>query len=354
MAISRHKMLVLMVRRSLWNNARISTWTLLTLATCATLVTLFATAALEVGRKLGHELRTLGANAVAFPATAAAQWPQFDAAVQRLSARTAALSLRVQLISGKPVAVVAADPQRLADLTPYWSVTGTRGDCLAGQRVVAAFGWKLGQEINLAGEKRRLTGIIQTGDEDEERIFIAGAEPAPNDFRYALVSVAGGESAIEHLQQALAGTGIELKPLRQIVYGEQHVLGKVNVLFVTTLGAVLLLTALGVSASMLARVVERRKEFALLRAIGANKPAVAGFLLAESATVGVAGAVVGFAVGTLLARVAVGRMFHVTITPQWLAFVIALATTTLVSLIAGLAACARTLHFQPAAALRGE
>lgn len=354
MGISRHKMLALIVRRSLWNNARVSAWTLLTLATCAALVTLFTTAAFEVGHKLSHELRTLGANAVAFPASAQADWTQFESAAQRLGARTAALSLRVQLISGKPVAVVAADPQRLADLTPYWSVTGSRGDCMAGQRVVTAFGWKLGQEINLAGNTRRLTGIIQTGDEDEGRIFISSTALAPNDFRYALVSVAGGEAAVEQLERSLTSTGIELKPLRQVLYGEQHVLEKVNVLFLTTLGAVLVLTALGVSASMLARVVERRKEFALLRAIGANRPAVVGFLLAESATVGVVGAVAGFIAGTLLAILAVGRIFHVPIGPQWVAFVIALATTTLVSLVAGLVACGRTLRFQPAAALRGE
>jgi putative ABC transport system permease protein len=347
-------MLALMVRRSLWNNARITAWALLTLGTCAALVTLFTTATFEVGHKLGHELRTLGANAVAYPATATAQWTQFDAVAQRLGVRTASLSLRVQLINGKPVAVVAADPQRLADLTPYWSVTGVRGDCLAGQRVVAAFGWKLGQEINFDGDKRRLTGIIQTGDEDEERVFISGAAPATNDFRYALVSVAGGEAAIEQLQRALAGTGIELKPLRQVLYGEQHVLEKVNVLFVTTLGAVLLLTALGVSASMLARVVERRKEFALLQALGAKRRAVVKFLLAESATVGVMAAVAGFLIGSLLASVMVQQIFHASVGPQWAALAAALGTTTLVSLLAGGIACGRTLRFQPAAALRGE
>lgn len=360
MEIKRHKMLATMVRGSLLNNRHISAWTLLTLATCAALVTLFTTMTAEVGHKLSHELRTLGTNAVAYPTGENADWTRLDKTTHSIGAKTAQLVLRVRLFDGQPIGVITADPQKMAELTPYWRVNGSRprapGECLAGRRLADQLGWKIGQKIDLGGEQRQLVGIAETGDEDEDRVFVSSSAAAADGFHYALISVPGGEAGIEKLQRTLAAdqAGIEIKPLRQVLFGEQHVLAKVNVLFVTTLAVVLVLTALGVSASMLARVVERRKEFALLRAIGANKSAVAVFLLAESAAVGIVGALAGFVVGTGLSMLVVARIFHVAVSPQWLAFVIAMATTLIVALLAGGLACTRTLRWLPATALRGE
>jgi len=67
-----------LVVRSLANSARITAWTLVTLATCAALVTLFATASMEVGRRLTSTLRLSGANAVAWPVTQDKDTPRED------------------------------------------------------------------------------------------------------------------------------------------------------------------------------------------------------------------------------------------------------------------------------------
>jgi ABC-type lipoprotein release transport system permease subunit len=50
----------------------------------------------------------------------------------------------------------------------------------------------------------------------------------------------------------------------------------------------------------------------------------------------------------------VRQIFQVGIGLHWGALTMALAITTIVALLAGTAACVRTLRFQPAAALRGE
>jgi putative ABC transport system permease protein len=105
---------------------------------------------------------------------------------------------------------------------------------------------------------------------------------------------------------------------------------------------------------MLARVVERRKEFALLQALGAKRRSVIGFLLAECATLGLIAAIVGFGVGTALAALVSRQVFQATIAPHGAAGLAAVGTTTLVALVAGGIACVRTLRFQPATALRGE
>lgn len=366
MATKRRGMLATMVVRSLLNNARISIWTLVTLATCAALVTLFTTAAFEVDRKMSAALRQVGANAVAHPANAAqADWTAFTNIARAHGASVALLSVRVGMVKGNPVAVVAADPEALRQLTPYWAVTGQRAataqECVVGRRAAMALELKAGHQVSIEwpgqaqSSRFTVTGTMETGDEDDDRVFVTGPLEQ-TEFRYALLSVAGGEEQIGRTAQALASASadVEIKPLRQILRGEQHVLEKVNLLCVVSLWTVFALTALGVSASMLARVVERRKEFALLQALGAKRRSVVGFLLAESATLGLAAAVIGFGVGTALAALVSRQIFHAVITPHGAAGLAALGTTTLVALLAGGIACARVLRFQPATALRGE
>jgi putative ABC transport system permease protein len=359
-------MLATMVVRSLLNNARISAWTLLTLATCAALVTLFTTATFEVGRKMSTALRLVGANAVAYPAAAMqADWSAFTNIVRVHGANAAQLAVRVGMVQGNPVAVVASEPKALRELTPYWAVTGRRAvtaqECVAGRRAATTLGLKPGQPVSIKWPDQAqssqfiVTGVMETGDEDDDRLFVTGPLER-TEFCYALLSVPGGEEEIGRVTQALvaASANIEIKPLRQILRGEQHVLEKVNLLCVVSLWTVLVLTALGVSASMLARVVERRKEFALLQALGAKRRSVVGFLLAESATLGLIAAIVGFGVGTALAALVSRQVFQATIAPHGTAAMAALGTTTLVALLAGGIACACALRFQPATALRGE
>jgi len=228
-----------------------------------------------------------------------------------------------------------------------------------GHRAAAALGLKPGQQVLVEWPDQShavnftVTGIAETGDEDDDRVVVAGPLER-TEFRYALLSVSGGEKEIDRVAQALTTASIEIKPLRQILRGEQHVLEKVNLLCVVSLWTVLALTALGVSASMLARVVERRKEFALLQALGAKRRSVVGFLLAESATLGLVAAIIGFGVGTALAALVLRQIFQAAIAPHGMAGLAALVTTTLVALLAGGLACARALRFQPATALRGE
>ena len=366
MEINHRTMLAAMVLRSLWNNLRISAWTLLTLATCAALVTLFTTIAFEVREKMSHTLRGLGANAVAYPAAhAATDWTDFEHVAQSQGIRFARLAVKVGLIKETPVATVTADPRALQDLTPYWAVTGKRAaapdECLMGRHVAETLGLQIGQAVKIEWADASqpisvsVVGIVESGDEDDDRAFIA-SPVSRGDLSYALLSVAGGEPGIGRFQESLAATPslIAVKPLRQIVHGEEQVLNKVSVLCLAALAAVLALTALGVSASMLARVVERKKEFALLQALGAHRKSVVKFLLTESATVGGIAALLGFGLGTLLAGVGVRQIFKASVSPHGLAFAAALAVTTAVALLAGAIACRRMLRLQPATALRGE
>jgi putative ABC transport system permease protein len=175
-------------------------------------------------------------------------------------------------------------------------------------------------------------------------------------FVYALVSVPGGETDIVALNASLAatGAGVELTPLRQVLHGEQAVIGKINLLTGVALVAVLLLSSVGVTAAVLSRVIERRKELALLQAIGARRRSVVAFLLSEGAAVGVAAALLGYAVGTGLSKVIVRQVFGVSVAPHVAPFLAALVVSVVIAVLAASIGARRALRMQTAVLLKGE
>jgi putative ABC transport system permease protein len=385
-------MLTKIVGNSLLKRFRITVWTLATLSTCAALVTLFAALSVDVEKKMSGSLRRLGANAVVYPdvepsgrmtepgsAGTSPKWEAVKGLAMGADARVAVLQGRVGTLKGKPAAVITADPNELSAMTPYWVVRGRRpvspGEGLAGMRAAAFFGIKEGSEWTIewnrpGRESRiRITGIFESGDEDEDRIFLpvssspaaVGAEAAtagmpPPLTAYALLSVPGGEKGIRILAERLAAghAGVAVKPLRQILHGEQKTLEKIKLLSAFALLAVLSLSSLGVSAAVLARVAERRQELALFQALGAKRRLIVFFLLYESAVLGTVSAVVGFVLGTFLAQTVTVRIFQVSVTPHLTSFLAALAVTVGVALVAGGAGARRALKLEPAVALRGE
>jgi putative ABC transport system permease protein len=385
-------MLVKIVGNSLLKRVRITIWTLATLSTCAALVTLFAALAVDAEKKMSGSLRRLGANAVVYsdaqpsgrmtePGSAGTspKWETVKELAVRADAGVAVLQGRVGTLKGKPVAVITADPKELSGMTPYWVVRGRRpvspGEGLAGMRAAAAFGIKEGSEgtirWNRPGRESRIriAGIFESGDEDEDRIFLpapssttttsaeaATSEMPPPLTSYALLSVPGGEKGIGLLAERLdAGrAGVAVKPLRQILHGEQKTLEKIKLLSAFALLAVLSLSSLGVSAAVLARVAERRQELALFQALGAKRRLIVLFLLYESAILGIVSAAAGFLLGTFMAQAVTSHIFQVSVTPHLTSFLAALAVTVGVALAAGGAGARRALKLEPAVALRGE
>jgi FtsX-like permease family protein len=402
-------MLARMVHCSLSRNARVSVWTLFALASCAVLVTMFIQASLGLGERMRGALREVGANAVAFPVSrpiedaspggARIDWKVLEEQGARCGARSLVLVARVGLVSGKPVAVVAAPPDppgpdgpaarpdpaaprdRLAELTPYWSVAGRRpaspGEALAGKHAAEGLGLQTGQDIDVrwgdppGRDRLRIVGIFESGDDDEDRLFMvppAVVPPAPvaapgaarpehgPGRPYALISVPGGLREVERLAGAVAAAEprIEVRPLRQVLHGEEVVVEKVRLLSGLSLAVVVALTSLGVSAASMARVLERQKELALLQALGAERRKVLVFLLAEGAALGATASVLGFIIGAVLTFFLMKSIFHLAVPPALAALPAAAAVTIAVALAASLLAARRVLRLAPSVALRGE
>lgn len=232
-----------------------------------------------------------------------------------------------------------------------------------GRKLALAHGTSVGStvEVRFEGaahqERYRVTGIFESGDEDEGRMFVS-RKPRPEEahFTYALVSAPSGEPDIAAFNTSLAamGDGIEFTPLRQVLHGEQSIIAKINLLTGVALLAVLLLSSVGVTAAVLSRVIERRKELALLQALGAKRRSVVAFLLSEGAAIGVAGALLGYAVGTILSQVVVRQAFGVSVTPHLAPFLAAVVVSVVIAVLAASIGARRALRMETALLLKGE
>jgi ABC-type lipoprotein release transport system permease subunit len=358
------RMLFRVVRASLLRNLRVSGWMFVSLGILAALAAMFATVAIETGRKMRSSLRVVGANGVASAASSARLRASL---ADRTDVEACFVEARAATAKGQPLAVLAADQAELSRATAYWAVRGRRaagaGEAIVGARLAARLHLAPDGEVDLelAGGPEahlRVVGVFESGDEDEDRVFVSPQTPAlstvPPLASYALLSVRGGADGLRELEERLARQGVTLRPLRQLILGEEAVLGKVNLLSAVALAAVLALSALGVSAAVLARIVERRAELALMQAIGAPRAAIARLLLTEATVLGLAAAAAGFVLGSLLAWLVAWKVFGTGVEPHAAALAAAVLVACGVALFSGLLGLRRALLFDPAAALQGE
>jgi putative ABC transport system permease protein len=334
---------------------------------------------LDAEQKLTHEFRTLGANVIVAPPSAGSDAALADAAVMD---RIAGLNAP-QIVVAAPYLYVAANagPQpvilagtwfdQVAKMNSWWKVDGrwvsSRDDrlhCLVGQAAARQFGLAPGSQIDLrAGEhdvSLTVAGIITAGGAEDDQIFtnldvaqnLAGL---PGRVSLIQLSISGVPAEIEAFTSHLAGAlpGLDVRPVRQLAAAEGTILGRIRGLIFWTITLILVLTTLGVLASMAALAMERSRDVGLMKALGGSVQRIMRLFLAEAAALGVTGGVIGFAIGVVLARWIGGRVFGVAISPRLEVFPLTIALTVVVALTGALPL--RLLgRVRPAEILRGE
>jgi putative ABC transport system permease protein len=160
------------------------------------------------------------------------------------------------------------------------------------------------------------------------------------------------ESSIRALAKALPG--VEVRPIRQIVYSEGRVLGVIRwfLLSVTTL--ILVIIAICLMATMTAIVLERRKDIGLMKALGASDLQVMRLFLAEGAALGMVGGCAGFLVGSFWAYGLAYHVFGVTLSVTWWTLPLVCGLGVLLALGAAAFPVRMVRAIQPAVVLKGE
>jgi len=334
---------------------------------------------LDAEQKLTHEFRTLGANVVVAPPSAGSDAALADAAIMEQIAGLGAS----QIVAAAPYLYVSANAgaqpvilagtwfDQVAKMNSWWKVDGAwvsarddRSHCLVGQAAARQFGLAPGNRIDLrAGERNvslTVSGIITTGGAEDSQIVTSldvaqNLASLPGRVSLVQLSISGTSSEIEAFLSHLAGTlpGLDVRPVRQLAAAEGSILARIRGLIFWTITLILVLTTLGVLASMAALAMERSRDVGLMKALGGSVQRIMRLFLAEAAALGVAGGTIGFAIGVVLARWIGGRVFGVAISPRLAVFPVTIVLAVGVALTGALPL--RLLgRVRPAEILRGE
>jgi putative ABC transport system permease protein len=347
----------------------------------------------DVERKLTQEFRLLGANLVISPGSstqtndAASKLPATPASptlmsaaavlpqVERLRTRDVVASAPYLYIVARandtPIVVAGTWLDQARRLEPTWKLEGdtiaSRDDttrCLVGRDVARQFGLAPGGEIelNYLGRSARLNvaGIVDAGGAEDSQVFVnlpvaqklAGLE---GQVQFVQLSVSGTAASIGGYAAQLANSlpGYDVRPIRQVTEAEGNLLGRTQLLIVSMVLLILVLTALCVLATMAALAMERRADVGLMKALGGTISRIVGLFLAEVGVLGAAGGLIGCIAGVALAQWMGRRVFGASITPRWEVFPMTIAMMVAVAL-AGALPLRRLGKVKPAVILRGE
>jgi putative ABC transport system permease protein len=333
---------------------------------------------LDAERKLTQEFRTLGANVVIAPPSGGNEAALADAAfLDRIGA------LRIpQIVATAPYLYVAANSgsqpvilagtwfDQVARMNSWWKLEGgwvsSRDDqehCLVGFTAARQLGLAPGSSVQLRSGDRNISltvaGIVTTGGAEDNQILTnldLAQTLAGLSGRVSLVqlSVSGTASEIENVTRKLTDNlpGLDVRPIRQIAAAEGTILGRIQGLIFWTIALILILSMLGVLASMAALAMERRRDVGLMKALGGTVPRIMRLFLAEAGTLGALGGVLGFLIGVVLARWIGERIFGVVISARFEVLPITIALTIGVAL-AGSFPLRLLGRVRPAEILRG-
>ena len=157
---------------------------------------------------------------------------------------------------------------------------------------------------------------------------------------------------LRQLQSAMPEA--DVRPVRQIVEGEARVLGKTRATLLAATALIILTAALCVLSTLMGWVFDRRRDFAILKALGASDRVLNGFFAAEAGILGATGAVIGFVFGIGMAAW-IGRVnFHASVAPRFSVLPLVMAGSIVVTLLAAILPISLLRRLQPAVILRGE
>jgi putative ABC transport system permease protein len=144
-----------------------------------------------------------------------------------------------------------------------------------------------------------------------------------------------------------------VRPIRQFTEGEAKIYDRISGLLTATVGIVLLLTGLCVMAAMTNVAMERKMDVGLMKAIGGSVRRVLRLFLAEAALLGLAGGVIGAALGIFLS-IGLGKaVFGVAARPRLIVYPVAIVLTVIVAILSAFP-LRRLASIRPASVFRGE
>ena len=364
--MNRTQLLLRLLFKAAWVRKDRAFTALVSVAVVATIATAALTIYSDLEGKLSREFRGFGANVIVTKISGALL-PSELADVRKIVGSTGEIvpvgyAIATETTSNARIVVGGADVTQLRHLNSSWSFSSAgQGSALVGARVDEAI--THGADLKLSFGKTstviKPAGFFHSGSDDDSRVYIplddfmhlTGIQP-----NTALVRIEGKpqdiQAAISRLTSALPNA--EVKPVRQITQAQTAVVGKTRSVVLASSAVVVILIMLCMVATFTGSVLERRKDFAVMKALGASDRAVNFLFASESALLALVGSIAGYLLGCGIAFWIGKANFDAAILPQPLLLFPVLLGSVALALIASTAPLRLLQQIQPAGILRGE
>ncbi|HXY01355.1 MAG TPA: FtsX-like permease family protein [Candidatus Limnocylindrales bacterium] len=236
--------------------------------------------------------------------------------------------------------------------------------CEVGAKAAAQFKVHAGDSLRLRDQGReeacKVFAVVATGGAEDTQIFASlktAQTLAELSGRISLIqlSVTGTPTSVNAFISSLGKSlpGADVHGIKQLTEAEGRIYDRISGLLSATVLLVLFLTSLCVMAGMSNVAVERKNDVGLMKAIGGSIRRVVHLFLTEAILLGIAGGLIGSAIG-LAASIWLGKaVFGVAAQPRLIVYPVSVALTMITS-IASAFPLRRLASIRPASVFRGE
>ncbi len=287
----------------------------------------------------------------------------------------------------------------IKQLKSWWSVDGNwvsdtdSNGAMVGSALARKLGIHTGDtvELVLPGDSQRekvtVQGLFNSGGPEDEQIFVTlpflqkvlNVEGKVGKIEVSAITTPENELARKaaHDPQSLslkewetwyctayvssiayqieeAVDGSRAKPVRQVAESEGTILQKTQLLMLLITILSLAGSALGISNLLTANMMERSREFGLLKALGATDGDVLLLTLTEIIFTGLAGGVAGYFLGLGFAQIIGQNVFGAAVAINMMVIPWVILSVILITLVGSLPAIRMLLALRPAAVLHGR
>jgi len=386
------------VRRLLTSNYSRLFVILLALGAGAAITSALLNLQIDAKRRLTTEFRSLGANVIIAPRSMANVGGSNSSSADETDARQRTLDegvlpqlpaeyegkrvpavaflyvigevAKAGTLHYEPAVIAGTQGQGLTEIRPgkrteySAELSGDPAACEVGVKAAGQFKVTAGDGLLLRNQGRqascKIYAVIATGGAEDTQIFTSlktaqELSELPGRISLVQLSVTGTPEAVKQFIANVSEkiSGADVHGIKQLAEAEGKLYNRISGLLSATVVLVLILTSLCVMAGMSNVAIERKNDVGLMKAIGGSIRRVVRLFLAEAILMGIAGGLVGSAVG-LLVSIWLGKaVFGVAAQPRWIVYPISVIITVIVS-VASAFPLRRLASISPASVFRGE
>lgn len=342
---------------------------------------------IDAKKRLTTEFRALGANVIVAPRNAGNEDTSGstldESLLSQLPSQYEAKSVpavgflyvigevaKTGTIHFEPAVIAGTEGHGLAEIRPgrrteyLANLENDLEACEIGVKAASQFKVQAGDGLQLRDQGReascRIFAVVATGGAEDSQIFtkLKTAQTLadlPRRISLIQLSVTGTPTSVNSFISALSQRlpEADVHGIKQFTEAEGHLYDRISGLLSATVLLVLLLTSLCVMAGMSNVAVERKNDVGLMKAIGGSVDRVVHLFLTESIILGIAGGLLGSAIG-LAVSIWLGKaVFGVAAQPRLIVYPLSVGLTVITS-IASAFPLRRLASIRPASVFRGE